>query len=102
MKPDQFINSCDLVLRELSTNKHFGQQPVKIREEMEKADQEAVQLIQTLEEQVGQVTKAIKNEPSKERQILMVFLSRFFDAIKETVRRLGDVMPLTITLADPV
>jgi hypothetical protein len=68
---------------------------------METADQEAVQLIQTLEEQVRQVTKAIKNEPSKERQILMVFLSHFFDAIKETIRRQGDVMPLTITLADP-
>ncbi len=69
---------------------------------MKAGDQESGQLFQIFEKQVSMVMDAIERDPSREKHILSVFISGFFDAIKETVRRQGYVMPLYIILADPI
>ena len=69
---------------------------------MEAGDRETEQLFRAFEEQVSIVMEAIGRDPSREKQILSVFISGFFDAIKATVRSQGYVMPLYIILADPI
>ena len=53
---------------------------------MEAGNRETEQLFRVFEEQVSLVMEAIKRDPSREKQILSLFITRFFDAIKETVR----------------
>jgi hypothetical protein len=55
-----------------------------------------------LETQVAQVMEAIKRHPSRRNQILTGFLSAFFDAVKETLKKQGRIMPIYIILADEV
>jgi hypothetical protein len=51
-----------------------------------------------LETQVAQVMEAIKRHPSRRNQILTGFL----DAVKETLKKQGRIMPIYIILADEV
>jgi len=69
---------------------------------MEAGDRETEQLFRVFEEQVSMVMEAIGKDPSREKQILSIFISGFFNAIKETVTSQGYVMPLYIILADPI
>ena len=69
---------------------------------MEAGDREIEKLFRVFEEQVFIVMEAIKKDPSREKQILSIFISGFFDAIKETVRTQGYVMPFYVILADPI
>jgi hypothetical protein len=55
-----------------------------------------------LETQVAQVMEAIRRYPSRRKQILTGFLSSFFDAVKETLKKQGRIMPMYIILADEV
>jgi hypothetical protein len=55
-----------------------------------------------LETQVAQVMEAIRRHPSRRKQILTGFLSAFFDAVKETLKKQGRIMPMYIILADEV
>jgi hypothetical protein len=50
---------------------------------------------------VAQVLKAIRSQPKRRRQILSVYASSFFGAVKETLRRHGRIVPLYMILADP-
>ena len=65
-------------------------------------DRKTAQLFRVFEEQVSMVMEAIQRDPSRVKQILGVFISGFFDALKETVRSHGYVMPLYIIMADPI
>ncbi|MCP4667724.1 MAG: hypothetical protein GY849_15315 [Deltaproteobacteria bacterium] len=69
---------------------------------MEAGDGETERLFRVFKKQVAMVMEAFEREPSREKQILSVFVSRFFEAIKETVRSQGYVMPLYIILSDPI
>ncbi|MGD2124683.1 MAG: hypothetical protein PVG99_01295 [Desulfobacteraceae bacterium] len=53
-----------------------------------------------LEKQVALVMEAIKREPGKRKQILTGFLSNFFDAVKETLKKQGRITPIYIIMAD--
>lgn len=53
-----------------------------------------------LEKQVGLVMETIKKDPSKKRQILMGYISHFYEAVKETVRKQGSVLSHYVILAD--
>jgi ribosomal protein S8 len=54
-----------------------------------------------LRKQVAQVLDAIRSHPKRRRQILSVYASSFFGAVKETLRRQGRIVPLYMILADP-
>ena len=53
-----------------------------------------------LERQVRLVLDLLRTEPSKRSVILKSFLSNFFDAVKETLKKQGHVMPFYIIVAD--
>lgn len=53
-----------------------------------------------LEKQVATVMEAIKKNPSKKKQILIGYISHFYEGVKETVRKYGSVMPHYVILAD--
>ncbi len=55
-----------------------------------------------LGEQVAQVLEAIRKRPSQQRQILTVFISTFFDAVKETIRSQGHITPFYLIMGDPI
>jgi hypothetical protein len=55
-----------------------------------------------LKTQVAQVMEVIRRYPSRRSQILIGFLSTFFDAVKETLKKQGRIMPIYIILADEV
>lgn len=63
----------------------------------EQSDHLAVQL----RKQVARVMDAIRSRPERRRQILSVYVSNFFGAVKETLRRQGRIMPLFMIIADP-
>jgi hypothetical protein len=46
-----------------------------------------------LEKQVMTVAEAIKKDPSKRKQILIGYISHFYEAVKETVKKHGSIMP---------
>ena len=73
-----------------------------MRAEMEWEDQETVQLVSAFEKKIAGVLKAVAKNPSGKKRVLSIFISVFFDAIKETLRRQGHVSPLYIILADPI
>jgi hypothetical protein len=54
-----------------------------------------------LRKQVARVMDAIRVRPERRRQILSVYVSNLFSAVKETLRRQGRIMPLYMILADP-
>lgn len=62
---------------------------------------EAEESFKQLAGQVGLVMKAIKRNPSREQQILMTYVSHFYEAVKEAIKKQGSVVPYYITLADP-
>jgi len=53
----------------------------------------AEDLLGKFEKQILSVKKAIKNDPLKRNQILTLFISNFYEAIKEAVIRHGTVIP---------
>jgi hypothetical protein len=55
-----------------------------------------------LEKQVAQVIEAIKRNPARRNQVLTGFLSAFFDAVKETLKKQGRIMPIYIIVADSI
>ena len=55
-----------------------------------------------LKTEVAQVMEAIRRYPSRRSQILIGFLSTFFDAVKETLKKQGRIMPIYIIVADEV
>lgn len=54
-----------------------------------------------LRKQVARVMEAIRSRPERRRQILSIYVFHFFDAVKETLRRQGRIMPLYMIIADP-
>ena len=46
--------------------------------------------------------EAIRRDPARTKQILVVFISNFFNAVKETLRLQGHVPAFYIMLTDPV
>jgi hypothetical protein len=52
-----------------------------------------------LAEQVVSVVEAIEKDPTIEKRILVAYISHFYEAIKETIKQQGFVMPYYITLA---
>jgi hypothetical protein len=65
-------------------------------------DQDADTPFGELESQVSQVIEAIKRNPSRRNQILSGFLSAFFGAVKETLKKQGRIMPIYVIVADAV
>ena len=63
---------------------------------------DAARSLGDLTTQVAQVMEAIKKHPSRRSQILIGFLSAFFDAVKETLKKQGRIMPIYIIVADEV
>jgi hypothetical protein len=61
---------------------------------------EAESSLAELKKQVGLVMETIKKDPSKKRQILMGYISHFYEAVKETVRKQGAVPSHYVILAD--
>ena len=55
-----------------------------------------------LKTEVAQVMEAIRRYPSRRSQVLIGFLSAFFDAVKETLKKQGRIMPIYIIVADEV
>jgi hypothetical protein len=55
-----------------------------------------------LGKQVGQVLAAIRAKPDRRKQILSVYITNFFGAVKETIRRQGRIMSFYVIMADPV
>jgi hypothetical protein len=53
-----------------------------------------------LAQQVAFVMEALGKDPSKEEQILMAYISHFYEAVKEAIRKHGSVMPYYFTVAD--
>ncbi len=53
-----------------------------------------------LTKQVALVIEAIRKDPSKQKQILMRYISHFYEAVKETVKKQGSIIPYYIILAD--
>lgn len=58
--------------------------------------------VSELEQQVRHVLAAIRVKPGRKKQILSVYISTFFGAVKETIRRQGRIMSFYIIMADPV
>jgi hypothetical protein len=58
------------------------------------------QSIAQLEKQIATVMEAIKKNPSKKKQILIGYISHFYEGVKETIRKFGSVMPHYMILAD--
>lgn len=54
-----------------------------------------------LRKQVARAMEAIRSRPERKRQILSLYVSNFFGAVKETLRRQGRIMPLYMIIADP-
>jgi hypothetical protein len=69
---------------------------------MKTTDQEGKPPLGEFERQVALVMEAIKREPSKEKQILAVYVLNLFSAVKETLKSQGDMTPFYIILANPV
>jgi hypothetical protein len=69
---------------------------------MDKEDRNAATPPGDLETRVAQVMEAIRKYPSRRNQILIGFLSAFFDAVKETLKKQGRMTPIYIILADDV
>lgn len=63
-------------------------------------NKEAASSFAELEKQVGLVIGAIKKDPSKKKQILMGYISHFYETVKETVRKQGSVLSHFVILAD--
>ncbi|RJR50762.1 MAG: hypothetical protein C4576_04740 [Desulfobacteraceae bacterium] len=55
-----------------------------------------------LQEQVARVLAAIRAQPEKKGRILSAYVSSFFEAVKETIRRQGRIMSFYMMMADPV
>jgi hypothetical protein len=53
-----------------------------------------------LEKQVASVVEAIKNNPSKKKQILIGYITHFYEGVKETVKKYGSMMPHYVILAE--
>ena len=53
-------------------------------------------------QQIGLVMEAIQRDPGRTNRILAVFVSNFFNAVKETIRLQGHVPAFYIMLTDPV
>lgn len=58
--------------------------------------------VSRLEEQVGRVLAAIRAEPTRRRQILSTYITKFLEAVKETIRTQGRIMSFYVILSDPV
>jgi len=52
-----------------------------------------------LAEQVVSLVEAIEQDPTSEKRILVAYISHFYEAIKETIKQQGFVVPYYITLA---
>jgi hypothetical protein len=63
-------------------------------------NKEAERSFAELRKQVDLIMGTIKKDPSKKEQILMGYLSHFYEAIKETVRKRGSVISHYVILAD--
>lgn len=53
-----------------------------------------------LEKQVLTVVEAIKKNPSKKKQILVGYISHFYEGVRETVKAHGSILPHYVILAD--
>jgi hypothetical protein len=56
--------------------------------------------IAQLEKQVVTVVEAIKKNPSKKKQILVGYISHFYEGVRETVKKYGSILPHYVILAD--
>jgi hypothetical protein len=63
--------------------------------------QEPERLVSELEKQVALVVEEIKKEPSKKKQILIRYISNFYEAVKKTVEKEGSITPHYVMLTDP-
>mgnify|MGYP001045581767 CR=1 FL=1 len=54
------------------------------------------------EDQVNMVLEAIRKNPAKTPQILMVYMSNLFEAVKEALRKQGSMPPFYLVMADPI
>lgn len=68
--------------------------------ETKSKDKKAQESIAQLEQQVASVMEAIKKNPSKKKQILIGYISHFYEGVKETVKKSGSVMPHYVIVAD--
>jgi len=69
-----------------------------VKRESQKAKAETA--IAQLEKQVASVVETIKKNPSKKKQILIGYISHFYEGVKETVKKYGSVMPHYVIVAD--
>ena len=58
--------------------------------------------VRVFERQIASVMEAIKRRPERRGRILTGFISNFFDAVKETLKKQGRITPVYIILADTV
>jgi hypothetical protein len=63
-------------------------------------DKEIEKSLGELAKQVALVTEAIKKDPSKRKQLLIGYISNCYEAVKETLKKQGSVIPHYVILAD--
>ena len=68
--------------------------------ETESKDKSPEGPIAQLEKQLVTIVEAIKKNPSKKKQILIGYISHFYETVRETVKRYGSVLPHYVILAD--
>lgn len=55
-----------------------------------------------LSSRAASIMETIQQRPLKKRQILSFFLTNLFDAVKETLKKKGQVMPLYVILGEEI
>ncbi|MBN2124893.1 MAG: hypothetical protein JW821_11410 [Deltaproteobacteria bacterium] len=53
------------------------------------------------EKQMRQVVEAIRKDPGRKSHILMVCVSNIYDAVKETLKKQGSIMPFYVIFTNP-
>jgi len=63
-------------------------------------NKEAASSLAELEKQVGLVMEAIKQDPSNKKQVLLAYISNFYETIKERLTKEGSVLSHYVILGD--
>jgi hypothetical protein len=66
----------------------------------ENKDKQTEGPIAQLEKQVAEVAEAISKNPSKKKQILVGYVSHFYEGVRETVKTHGSILPHYVILAE--
>ena len=69
---------------------------------MKKGPKEAESPLKVFSDRAASIVAAIKKQPLKKRRILSSFFAGLFGAVKETITRLGQVMPMYIIRGEEI